>query len=358
MKARALAAVLCLGSAGAAAAQERLIEARALFSSSDDVDRGRSSVVFDTLWTFGGPADTVLASPWVLRPDGTGGVVVLDLQNPTVFRLGANGDLLWSWGTRGEGPGELMSVQTLDMAPDGSVVLVDSRNRRVVRLSADGQLLGEARAPGRGQLNIGSAAALRDGRLAVAGRPGARSLLAMWGPDDGDIAPVKLPDGFGFGELQHNTQHRGTVVRWGDSGWVFGFLVGNGWMAFRGGELLGTYPYIEHVDFPKMREVRNGNSVRRRPVRRPAETGRSLSVVGDTLFVLFGGENESRFRGWVLDKFDVRSGTYLGTEVLPHHANRAVVDGDRAFTIHFGGGSGSALFPRIVALARRSAPQQ
>ena len=218
----ALVAVLCLGSAGAAAAQERLVETRALFSSSDDVERGRSSVVFDTLWTFGGPSDTVLASPWVLRPDGTGGVV-----------------------------GQM------------------GRQRMGVR-----------------------------------------------------------------------------------------FLVGNGWMAFRGGELLGTYPYVEHVDFPKMREVRNGNSVRRRPVRRPAETGRSLSVVGDTLFVLFGGENESRFRGWVLDKFDMRSGTYLGTDVLPHYANRAVVDGDRAFTIHFGGGSGSALFPRIVALARRSAPQQ
>ena len=355
VKALALAAVLCLGSAGAAAAQERLIEARTLFSSSDDVDRGRSSVVFDTLWTFGGPSDTLLAFPEVLRPDGAGGVVVLDLGYQTVFRLGANGDLLWSWGTRGEGPGELKSVQTMDVAPDGSVVLVDSGNRRVVRLSADGQLLGEARVPGRGWLSARSAAALRDGRLAVAGSPGARSLLAMWGPDDGDIAPVRLPGGFGFGEFRHYLQHRGSVVRWGDSGWVFGFLVGNGWMAFRGGELLGTYPYIEHVDFPKLREVRNGNSVSRRPVRRPAETGRSLSVVGDTLFVLFGGENESRFRGWVLDKFDVRSGTYLGTDVLPHYANRAVVDGDRAFTIHFGGGS--ALFPRIVALARRSAPQ-
>ena len=243
----------------------------------------------------------------------------------------------------------------MDVAPDGSVVLVDSRNRRVVRLGADGQLLGEARAPGSGWIDIGSMAALQGGRLAVAGRTGRRSLLALWGEGEGDVVSARLPAGFGFGEPYHRLQHRGSLARWGDGGWVFGFLVGNGWMAFQGSELVGVHPYVEHMDFPKLREVRRGNTISRQMVRRPAETGRSLSVVGDTLFVLFGGENESRFRGWVLDKFDVRSGVYLETDILPHYANRAVVFGDKAVTVHFGGGA--ALFPRIVALARRSAPR-
>ena len=344
--ASALAAVLCLGwaSAGESAAQERLIEARALFSSSDNVERVRSSVVFDTLWTFGGPSDTLLASPRSARADGAGGLVLLDVTNQAVYRFGAGGDLLWSWGSKGEGPGELQLAKALDVRQDGSVVLVDGGNRRVVRLSADGTLLDEAPAPARGYFNVVSVAALPDGQLAVAGMPGARSVLALWGEDD--VVSVGLPAGLGE---PHDIQHRGNLVRWGDKGWVFGFLVGNGWMAFRGSELLGVFPYLEHTDFPNLRQVRQGNYVRTQVTRRPADTGQSLSVVGDTLFVLFGGE--SRFRGRVLDKFDVRSGAYLGTDALPHYANEAVVDGDRTFTIETWD-----VFPRIVALARRAAP--
>ena len=340
----ALVAVLCLGSAGAAAAQERLVEARALFSSSDDMDRGRSSVVFDTLWTFGGPADTVLASPWVLRPDGTGGVVVLDLGNPTVFRLGANGDLLWSWGTRGEGPGELMSVQTVDMAPDGSVVLVDSDNRRVVRLSADGRLPEEVPMPAQ-SADVWSVAALADGRLAVVGRPasGFGLALSLWNGDA--VVGAAWPAGLGEASV---LQHQGNVARWGDKGWVFGFAVGNGWTTFREARLTGVFPYVEHSDFPGVQRVhRDDGGFRETMMRRPVDTGLSLSVVGDTLFVLFGGESQSR--GRVLDKFDARTGAYLETDVLPHYANEAVVDGDRAFTIE-----AWDVFPRIVALARGS----
>lgn len=69
-------------------------------------------------------------------------------------------------------------------------------------------------------------------------------------------------------------------------------------------------------------------------------------MVGDTLFVLFGGE---KVAGWALDKFDLRSGAYLETEVLPHFANMAVVGEDRVFTIE-----AWDVCPRIVALARRA----
>lgn len=50
MKTGALAVVLCLGCTSENAAQERLIEAPALFSSSDNVEREPSGVEFDTLW--------------------------------------------------------------------------------------------------------------------------------------------------------------------------------------------------------------------------------------------------------------------------------------------------------------------
>ena len=337
MKAGALAVVLCLGCTSESAAQERLIEAPALFSSSDNVEREPSGVEFDTLWAYGGPSDTLLANPRLLRQDGAQGLVVFDVRNQAAYRFGKDGELLWSWGTKGEGPGEVMNVRAMDVGADGSIVLVDSRNRRVVRLSADGRLLGETPVRARSSY-VAWVAALRGGRLAVAeGTFG--PLLALW--DGEDVTAAELP---GLGEPQP-LLHQGELVRWCDDDWVYGFSNGNGWATFRAAHGRGVFPYVEHSDFPKARQVRQGNTVRTQMTARPVETGRSLSVVGDTLFVLFGGETAT---GWVLDKFNLHTGAYLESDVLPHFANLGVVSKDRAFTIETWGA-----YPRIVALARR-----
>lgn len=243
-------------------------------------------------------------------------------------------------GKKGEGPDELLNVRAMDVEQDGSVVLVDSGNRRVVRLSADGSPLETNRTPEQGRF-VDDVAALPGRRLAVTGG-GPGSVLALW-DGDGVVEPA-LPTEFGKPNPLH---HQGGLVRWGDEGWVFGFRYGNGWMTFRGTELVGVFPYVEHSDFPKVREVRQGNRWHMQMTRRPAENGLSLSVVEDTLFVLFGGE--SQLRGRLLDKFDVRSGAYLGTDVLPHYANEAVVSWDRVFTVE-----AWDVFPSIVALARRT----
>ena len=315
---------------------ESVITAPSLFASSDDVERVRSSVVFDTLWVFGGPSDTLLAQPSDLRHDGGGGVVFED--NSSVYRVRADGDLLWSWGSPGERPGELSNVRALDVSPDGSVVLVDSGNQRVVRLSADGLLLEEVPMPGP-HIVVMSVAALPGGRMAISGFD---PPLALW--DEDDEVAAELPSGLGESSP---VQHTGHAVRWGDGGWVFGFGYGNGWMRFRGAELQGVFPYVEHVEFPVLRQVRRGDQVSVHLTGRPTDTGLTLSVVGDTLHVLFGGGVESLARG-VLDRFDLPSGSYLASDVLPHYADEAVVGGDRVFTV-----DRWSMFPSIVALARR-----
>lgn len=329
--------------AGCTEAHEELIEAPTLFSSSDDVERARSSVGFDTLWVFGGASDTLLASPARPRPDGADGIVFFDTRNQVAYRLGANGDLLWSWGSRGEGPGELSLVRAMDVAPDGTVVLVDSGNRRVVRLSADGRLLAETPVPQ--GVNVESVAALPDAVLAVTGSDLLEPALALW---DGDNAvKVRLPASL---QSAHAMHVHGKLARWGDTGWVLGLYAGNGWLTFRGAEPLGVFPYAEHLDIPDVRQVRQGSSISAQPMTRPTETGLSLSVVDDTLFVLFGGK--SQLRGRILDKFDVRSGAYLETDLLPHFANFAVVGENRVFTVE-----AWDVFPRIVALSRRARSQ-
>lgn len=44
-----------------------LVESPALFSESDAAERVLTGAVFDTLWVLGGPSDTLLAAPVLLR---------------------------------------------------------------------------------------------------------------------------------------------------------------------------------------------------------------------------------------------------------------------------------------------------
>lgn len=327
-----------------------MLGAQQLFSSSDNVERRRSAAVFDTLWTFGGPADTVLAHTTFPRPDGSGGLIFFEMLDQVVHRLGPDGSLLWSWGVRGEGPGELQAVEALDVTPDGTVVLLDAGNRRVVRVSPNGQLLEERAMPAVGGLLM-AVGVLEDRRLAVAGfhagtGPRPHFMLSLW-DDNAGVVEAGWPVQIGKPSI---VRHQGRLVRLGGDGWVWGFTNGNGWMVFEGASRLAVHPYVEHTDFPGVTVERRGNEYREGRTERPVGSAHSLSVVEDTLFVLFEGEREPPgLRRRMLDRFNVRTGAYMDTDILPHRASRAVVDGDRVFTIVWG-----TLFTRIVTLARRS----
>lgn len=325
---------------GAMACGDAVSTATPLFSPDDNVERVGSSAVFDTLWVVGGPEDTLLALPALPRPDHAGGLVFFDYTNGKVYRIGSDGKVLWDWGRKGEGPGEIMNVRALDVQGDGTVVLMDSGNRRLVTLDASGQQVGEVSLTG--TRTVESMAVLSDGRIAL--HPG-RPLLALW-DSSGEVVEVESPAGLGPPLLLH---HQGGAVRWKDSFWVFGFMMGNGWMVFDGAQLKDVRPYVVHTEFPEVRYQRQGFRRYWQHVRRPVSSGRSVSVAGDTLAVLFGGGG--RWRGWIVDRYDLRTGSYVETDVLPHYANRAVVDASgRVFTVN-----SSALFPTIVALERRSA---
>lgn len=86
---------------------------------ADDVDQstGRSSGgdrVFetascDTLWTSGAEADSTFALLWSPRSAPGGGLYVADIGNAKLHYVNAAGELVWSYGRRGQGPGELLS---------------------------------------------------------------------------------------------------------------------------------------------------------------------------------------------------------------------------------------------------------
>lgn len=106
-------------------------------------ERQLAGYQWDTLWTFGGPGDTLLASAHSLVPDGRGGLFFADAKSFKVHHLDSGGRLLWSWGREGGGPGEVRATMAMALDRDGSVVLVDPGNRRIVRIDRDGRLVGE-----------------------------------------------------------------------------------------------------------------------------------------------------------------------------------------------------------------------
>lgn len=321
-----------------AACGDALVRAPALFSTADNVERVQSSVVFDTLWVVGGPDDTLLAMPAMPRHDGEHGMVFFDYQARRASRIGADGTVLWSWGREGEGPGEIKNVRAIDVRDDGAVLLVDSGNGRVVTLSPQGEQVGET--PFRGAGTVESVAALSDGLLAL---QGGRAPFATWSAEGGFVnaaGPAEL------GEVRL-LSHQGLLAHWRDQRWVLGFRLGNGWMVFDGNNLVGTHPYVEHSEFPEIRLVRQGFRRYSHIPERPRTSGRTLSVLADTLFVLFGGERPVGRLGRALDKFDLTTGRYLGSDLLPHSAHYATVGNDRLFTISL-----DRVFPSIVALKR------
>ena len=129
-------------------------------------DEAAGSVVtrrlgFDTLWVYGGADDTVMLNADRLAAFPGGDAAVLDLLGRRVHRVGVGG-VAWSWGTRGEGPGETDHVRDLDVNAEGEVVLADAGNGKLHWLSGDGTWLREAGLP-EGPINVDAVAALEGG---------------------------------------------------------------------------------------------------------------------------------------------------------------------------------------------------
>jgi len=93
---------------------------------------------FDTLWIYGGASDTIMLNADRVAAFPGGDAAVLELAGRRVHRVGADGGA-WSWGTRGQGPGEIDHVRDLDVNAQGEVVLADTGNGRLLWVSgADG----------------------------------------------------------------------------------------------------------------------------------------------------------------------------------------------------------------------------
>jgi hypothetical protein len=90
--------------------------------------------------------------PWVqfqsltdaaFAPDGT--LFLLDAGEPAVVAVSTEGSLRFRVGSRGEGPGEYRSPQSVDVLPDGTIVVFDGAKRAFLLYDKEGVSIDEVR---------------------------------------------------------------------------------------------------------------------------------------------------------------------------------------------------------------------
>ena len=296
-------------------------------------ERQLAGYQWDTLWTFGGPGDTLLASAHSLVPDGRGGLFFADAQSFKVHHLDSDGRLLWSWGREGGGPGEVRVAMAMTLDRDGGVALVDPGNLRIVRIDRDGRLVGEVPL----RIDAGwvfDVVVLSSGTYVM--QTSGSDPWVLVDSTGMQIGVADAPQGLADFTVP---QRAGSIVKWKDEQWAFGFETANGWFTFdREVSALGS-PYVEHTD------VLPANATRFPPGTVPS--GYSLSVRGDTLAVLFMGRTRARSR--VIDRYDMHTGSYLDSLILPMAAKAASVGPQgQVFVVTYDD------FPTVMALAPRT----
>lgn len=296
-------------------------------------ERQLAGFQWDTLWAFGGPGDTLLASATTLVPDDRGGLFFTDARSFKVHHLDSNGRLLWSWGREGGGPGEVRVAMAMALERDAGVVLVDPGNRRIVRIDRDGRLVGEVPL----RIDAGwvfDVVVLSSGTYVM--QTSGSDPWVLVDSTGMQIGVADAPQGLADFTVP---QRAGSIVKWKDEQWAFGFETANGWFTFdREVSALGS-PYVEHTD------VLPANATQPPPGTVPS--GYSLSVRGDTLAVLFMGRTRARSR--LIDRYDMHSGSYLDSLILPMPAKAASVGPQgQVFVVTYDE------FPTVMAPASRT----
>jgi hypothetical protein len=298
----------------------------------------------EPLWSVGGgEGDTTLLRPRLMVPAPAGGLYVWDDGHGAVLAFDSAGALAWTAGRKGGGPDEFRRVRDMETDDAGNLWVLDPGNSRLSVLSPDGRFL--RRVP---LAAVGHAEQ-------VAPLSGARAVLLTM--DEGE-APFVVVDSAGnagerfgvgwdgFARL-HPLVRQGYTAASGSDRWVYAFTLGDGWFSFDGMARAGTQGrYVEHVAFPRVREVRSGNSVSTELEGYAPCSACSTSLFDGFLFVHFGGFSEQGKR--LVDLYEVASGEYRGSLLLPEAVAKVTAGHGRIFTLQ----QDSA----TVITARRYAP--
>jgi len=299
---------------------------------------------WDTLWTVGGSEqDSLLLRPYLLSA-AEGAVYVFDAAAKRVVAFGDDGKLRWTLGSNGAGPSEFRGARDLKASPEGIFVL-DPRNNRIARLGADGTW--------RGAVPLTAAGHAEQ----MAPLDGSGFVLLTMNPDSAFVEVdssgsvlrrFSLP-WEGFSRLDALARQGYIAAENGQ--WVFGFSIGDGWFAYDRARPSGEpRAYVEHTEFPEVAKEQAPQGASTKLTEYNACSACSMSMDGNTLNVHFGGYTGAPGKRY-LDRFNVRSGKYLGSYVLPASAQVVEVEGDRVYVL------AEDPYPILLALRPRLAPR-
>lgn len=277
--------------------------------------------------------DTLFAAPdqvliWGPR------IVVSDWIFKHVRAFSAEGDLLWTAGQEGPGPGEFKYIDAMAVAENGNLWALDSRSVRVSEISPDGEFV---RFISLQQLPFPPAdlVVLLDSVVFFRNRPdGAFTFVDAQTFDVVGGHAIPWP-----GELDLTMDLKQIVAAFTPdrTAWVNAFTFGPGFMVWRDGSI-HKHHYIESIPFI----IRRADSARFGAV--------SISAVEDELYVLFGGRpfrpaNAMEPTVWI-DVYGI-TGEYRRSYRLPVDAEAMATDGKTFYVLQ------TELYPSLFALRPR-----
>lgn len=252
----------------------------------------------------------------LLRP----GLMVASVDTAYLFDYGdgalkafdlETGALLWRFGRHGGGPGEFNNPTDLRMADDGTLWLLDPANLRISFVAPSGESLGSVRV----QERLFRLGPITDGRaLAIRSEP-SEGLVVVLDTAGGRVSEIRSPEwtsdvpSMAAGVWVADDPKDGNVAV------VFPYsgraLYGSAQAGrLREVEVIQTQPEPEHLIY----SPREGMIVRRLP---PSARMLALSIalIDSEIWILVNGGGEQGNR--IVDRYDERTGEYLGSWLLP-----------------------------------------
>ncbi len=178
----------------------------------------------------------------------------------------------------------------------------------------------------------------RDARASSFAQLGGDSLLSL---EHESTNPVQLRTSRGtskiefpwkdFDQLDELSRQMIWTFDWQNHVMVVGFFFGNGWFAYQDLQPLPFVgQYAEHIPFPAIR-VESGSRLERRRLSRATYTALDAAIVDGELSVLFMGVTADR--GRLIDEFDVCTGEYRRTHLLPGPVKSLARKGNNYFVL-------------------------
>lgn len=263
--------------------------------------------------------DTTLINPYMMASDA-GQIYLFETDN-RLLCYDSTGALRWVQGGEGGGPGEYRNPRDIKVGPGGRVWLVDPASGRVTLVNRE----------------TGKVERMLRMRLAYSPMitptpegfilypPDQPGDLHYFTPQGDPVRTDSLPWS-GFHQLEFLSRQFRTAVDPESGRWVLGFIYGNGWFAFdSAGHASERRYYVEPTRFPAViKEHKERGTVITSLVRNPA-SALDIQLVGDTVFVLFDGQEPSRRRK--VDMYSWETGKYFGSLMLPEPADNISIAG-------------------------------